>query len=122
MQQPETNPTSTIMDDDDALAIGTPEARTFDQPTATAVAQDGSELLVDEPDTTTAKPAAADLKSRIQGLKDPARQKAQAIFDDLKTRTGPQREQAEAFVRQKPYTSIGIAVLGGMILSKLLRR
>lgn len=122
MQEPQTNTAPSNLPEDDIASLDTAEARAFEQPTATAVSQDGSELLVDEPDSVTAKPAAADLKSRIQGLKDPARERAQAIFEDLKTRTGPKREQAEAFVRQKPYTAVGIAVLGGMILSKLLRR
>jgi ElaB/YqjD/DUF883 family membrane-anchored ribosome-binding protein len=67
-------------------------------------------------------PASAKLKERLAALKDPTRERAQAIFDDLKTRSAAPRAKANAFVREKPYAALGAALVAGMMLSGLFRR
>jgi ElaB/YqjD/DUF883 family membrane-anchored ribosome-binding protein len=66
--------------------------------------------------------ASTNLKERLAALKDPARERAQALFEDLKTRTATPRAKANTFVREKPYAALGAAVVAGMMLSGLFRR
>lgn len=58
----------------------------------------------------------------ISGKAGSARGMAKDYYEKMSLRTAEPRAKADAFVRQRPYASLGGAVVVGMILARLLRR
>jgi ElaB/YqjD/DUF883 family membrane-anchored ribosome-binding protein len=84
--------------------------------------QAGLVALDAEDDAVVAETSNRSLRERLAGLKNPARAKAQAIYDRVKAKTAAPRSKADTLIRQKPYAALGAALLAGAVLSRLMRR
>jgi ElaB/YqjD/DUF883 family membrane-anchored ribosome-binding protein len=98
---------------------------------ANTAAQPGSNGKASFSDTAGAgvqplKAAASQLASSVRdvlsGKAGSARTMAKDTYDQLRDRTAVSRTKADTFVREKPYTAVGAAVVVGMLLSSLMRR
>lgn len=63
-----------------------------------------------------------DARNLLEGQAGKLRGQAEDAYGQLRTRTADHRVKAEAFIQEKPYTAVGVGVLTGLILARLMRR